>query len=127
MTTMATKRANPNDEDNTPDNDHIFSVDKPCLSNASKNPKTGFRFKISIMQANFKEYVRVRFDGKSFDKVDIGSRCSLKTKWYCRSIVEFNKAKGVWDFISPKTGPLKNYQPFGCDLGHKALVNELLP
>lgn len=121
---------NPNDEDNTPENDHIYSIDKPRLVVGKST--AGQKYQFAVHQSNFKEFVRVRFDDNSFDKVDIGSRCSLKTNWYCRFVVVRTEVDDTgkndfWSFISSKETAYDKYKPFGCDLGQKKLTETKRP
>ena len=85
----------PNDDfkgqssDNTPKNDHIYSIDVPSIT---ANPKDDLEI---VYRMNCKEFVRVRFDGRTDwhdnvdeegepigGNVDLGSRCSKKVKWH---------------------------------------------
>ncbi|MDF1662487.1 MAG: hypothetical protein P1V97_11990 [Planctomycetota bacterium] len=120
-----------NDEDNTPKNNHIYSIDKPRLiTNQVDNGKK--KFFSFVQQANFREYVRVRFDKTPFSNTDIGSRCSLKTKWHCRFATFYVAPRssggvGAWRFALPNDPTFEDYKPFGCDLGHHKLVKQKLP
>ncbi|MDF1661755.1 MAG: hypothetical protein P1V97_08275 [Planctomycetota bacterium] len=115
-----------NDEDNSPENDRIYSIDKPLLR-TPYNETTKLFFGAFVMQANFKEYVRVRFDGKAFSNVDIGSRCSDKKNWHCRFAVAYKPSlvvgrEGDWSFVPETDKRYAAYKPFSCDLEHKALT-----
>jgi hypothetical protein len=64
------------DEDNTPKNNHIYSLDAPGLFNRG----TLDQF---VGKLNFKEFCRVRFDGiEPSGNTSEGSRCSLKLTWH---------------------------------------------
>lgn len=65
------------DNDNTPQNDHVYSIDGPGFPNNGAVDQV-------IYRANFLEFVRVRFDGHTPDRTqgNEGSRCSGKWPWY---------------------------------------------
>jgi hypothetical protein len=67
------------DEDNTPQNDHIYSIDGPG------HDHTGGPLQQVVRRLNFLEYVRVSFNGvrPSLDTKE-GSRCSPKSAWHAR-------------------------------------------
>ena len=68
--------AGSDDEDSTPDNDHIYSIDGPGHANDGGHDQY-------IRRLIFLEYVRVRFDGTApFGNTNEGSRCSDKASWY---------------------------------------------
>lgn len=72
------------DEDNIPNNDYIYSVDVPGF-------RSDGRFKELVYRANFKEFVRVSFDGiRPTFNVLKGSRCSGKINWHSFLWVEAN-------------------------------------
>ena len=65
-------------EDNTAENSHIFSVDSPGVTDI---PKPGDQF---LHWMNFREFVRIRFDGANFENKNElveGSRCSDVIPW----------------------------------------------
>lgn len=73
------------DEDNDPTNNHIYSLDGPGLTN---NNGLALEF---VGKLNFKEFVRVRFDGiRPFGENSDGSRCSDKEFWHAHYWVEGN-------------------------------------
>ena len=73
------------DESLTPKNDHIYSYDTPGYTNnavqrGGQPPKPYTQL---IRRMNFKEYVRVSFDGtRPSGNTNMGSRCSLKQPWH---------------------------------------------
>ncbi|MHC4249013.1 MAG: Calx-beta domain-containing protein, partial [Planctomycetota bacterium] len=67
------------DEDKTPENDHIYSIDMPGVYNIRSYDQI-------IRRLNFYEFVRVRLDGlplygEQGDSTD-SSRCSDKARWH---------------------------------------------
>lgn len=67
------------DNDNTPTNDHIYSIDAPGRGTRIANEEE------YIFRANFREFVRVKFDGqKPTGNILSGSRCSPKKDWHLR-------------------------------------------
>lgn len=73
------------DEDNSPQNNHVYSIDGPGIGIKAQYDEF-------ISRNNFKEYVRVRLDGAqpAGDTLD-GSRCSDKAPWHAR----FGLTKGA--------------------------------
>jgi hypothetical protein len=74
------------DESNNVYNNHIYSFDAPgaktlavATGGPDDKPMTQW-----IMRANFKEYVRVSFNGTfPTGNTLTGSRCSYKQRWHC--------------------------------------------
>lgn len=65
------------DNDNTPTNDHIYSIDSPGRPSRDADEEE------YIFRANFREFVRVKFDGQQpTGDVLSGSRCSPKKDWH---------------------------------------------
>ena len=81
------------DEDNTPNNDQIYSRDMPgMLSDQAQNYRRVIRY-------NMKEFVRVKLDSGGFDNLNYkieGSRCSDKVPWYSRMDLIRDNATGKW-------------------------------
>ncbi len=64
------------DEDNTPENNHIYSIDGPGFPNNGEYDQV-------VRRLNFYEFVRVRFDGEALaGENSDGSRCSEKVPWH---------------------------------------------
>lgn len=86
-----TDDGNNDDEDNTPKNDHIYSIDNP---RNQFYPVPAIRV---VKRANFREFIRVRFDGKAFKNLNgvlEGSRCANFQNWRMRG--DITKTNGVW-------------------------------
>ena len=67
------------DNDNTPTNDHIHSMDSPGRGTREADAEE------YIFRANFCEFVRVKVDGQQpTGNVLFGSRCSPKKNWHLR-------------------------------------------
>lgn len=80
------------DEDDQPKNNHIYSLD-----NVATGPPADPTVSRVIQRGNFREFVRVRFDGKKFDNVNFrleGSRCSDFVKWQMQE--DLNQINGNW-------------------------------
>ena len=72
---------NQQDEDNTPNNNYIFSRDTPGVASDTAN------YEQLIMRFNMEEFVRLKLDGSAFANQNgqiEGSRCSNKVPWYSR-------------------------------------------
>jgi len=81
------------DEDNTPQNDHIYSFDTPGFISATASHDRAVR------HFNFYEFVRVKVDGTNFanqNNLVEGSRASGKIAWRSRLDVVKNTATGKW-------------------------------
>jgi hypothetical protein len=80
------------DEDNNPQNNHIYSLDMPGFTSDNADANR------SVARFNFYEFVRVRFDGNGFSNNNgtiEGSRSSPKVAWRSRMDVVDNG--GTWD------------------------------
>lgn len=78
--------ASQSDEDNVPDNQHVYSIDGPG------EPDDGSHAQV-ISRNNFYEFVRVRFDGNALaGNNNDGSRCSDKVAWHVFYWIERNGA-----------------------------------
>jgi len=78
---------NTNDEDSTPKNDHIYSIDGPGHVNDGAYDQY-------VRRLNFLEFVRVRFDGTApSGNTTSGSRASAKAPWYAHMWSEKDGAK----------------------------------
>jgi hypothetical protein len=82
------------DEDVVPTNDHVYSFDGPGPEADNWDQRLGAQI---VRNANFEEFVRVRFDGTrpAGNRVD-GSRSSEKLLWFSRS--DIRKAEGATTF-----------------------------
>ena len=83
------------DEDNTPTNDHIYSLDNPIV------PFLPAPAERTVKRGNFREFVRVRFDGQAFQNQNgtvEGSRCANFQDWRMRG--DLSNSNGVWN-LSP--------------------------
>jgi hypothetical protein len=97
------------DNDNTPTNDHLYSIDSPGrptrVSDAAEY----------IFRVNFREYVRVQFNGQQpTGNVLAGSRCSAKKDWRCR--ISARNVNGFYQQNSSK--------PNDVTAGHVAIPNQ---
>ena len=99
------------DEDATPENDHIYSIDGPGIANS------GFVDEY-VAKLNFYEFVRVSFDGnKPTGENSDGSRASLKIPWHSHFWLEGDGVKFV-----PKAGKRNS-----VDAGHQPLGGDAAP
>ena len=83
------------DEDNSPTNDHIYSLDNPMV------PFLPAPAERTVKRGNFREFVRVRLDGQAFQNQNgtvEGSRCSNFQDWRMRG--DISNSNGVWN-LSP--------------------------
>jgi hypothetical protein len=83
------------DEDNSPTNDHIYSLDNPSV------PFLAAPTERIVKRGNFREFVRVRLDGQAFQNQNgtvEGSRCSNFQDWRMRG--DISNSNGVWN-LSP--------------------------
>jgi len=98
------------DEDNTPKNDHIYSLDAPSVGVQVLNPVvdgnlSGGRARLTKRQ-NSAEFVRVKFDGSGFNhnpvrpahnKGDIqGSRASELVVWHAWIDIRWDAPSKTW-------------------------------
>jgi len=110
-----------NDEDSIPLNSRIYAFDFPGLNS---DDATYDRY---VIRYNFREFVRVRFDGNSFINYNNGlegSRCSNKFEWRSRLDVTKNMTTMKWQ--------RNNSQPAGeveneIVTDHKALTQNKPP
>ena len=96
------------DEDNTPTNNHIYSIDNPATQ---FYPAPAARV---VKRANFREFVRVKLNGNDFvNQLNLveGSRCSPFQNWRMRGDV--TKTNNVW---GPSAGGLNELTS-----GHESL------
>jgi len=98
------------DEDNTPKNHHIYSIDNPSIpfGNFAKNRVTR-----AVKRGNFKEFVRIRFDRKPFSEengVKQGSRSSDFLKWQFRGDLSFDN---IWNLTEGQNILGAGHQPLG--------------
>lgn len=85
------------DEDSDPLHNHIYSVDNPATLIGKF---TSLPVNRVVKRANFKEFVRIKFDGVPFKNrnADVeGSRCSVNRLWNIRSDLS-RDANNSWIF-----------------------------
>jgi hypothetical protein len=97
------------DEDLTPRNDHIYSTDFINI------PYLGPPADRIVKRGNFREFVRVRFDGAAFQNANgqvEGSRCSELIDWQMRG--DILKNQGNWNYSIGGSNELKSgHTPLG--------------
>ena len=87
------------DEDNDPTSDLIYSLDNPFVPILQPQPPVVPER--VVKRANFKEFVRIRFDGQAFQNQNgtvEGSRCSNFQNWRMRG--DIGNSSGTWN-LSP--------------------------
>ncbi|MDF1665065.1 MAG: hypothetical protein P1V97_25100 [Planctomycetota bacterium] len=103
--------AHNNDEDNSPKEGYIASIDAPY-------PRIRAQLKLSVFQyADFREYVRVRFNGQAFDNPnsvkthETSTRTSKFVEWHVQMAYTFNivNKKKIYtpideDFVATENG-----------------------
>jgi len=108
---------NNTDNDNTPQNDHLYSIDGPGFS-----PNNGSEAQV-VRRMNFLEFVRVRFDNTtpSTNQIDgnEGSRCSNKIGWYVNLWAEKNTTGTAYQQRAGKPNEIK--------LGYTAILPKPTP
>lgn len=100
------------DEDNIPNNNHIYSIDFPGTQS-----DVAFADRL-VIRFNFNEFVRVLVNGGAFantEHVIEGSRCSDKSAWRSRMDVIKDTATGKWKRNTVVAGENE------IELGHKAI------
>jgi len=100
------------DEDNVPNNNHIYSIDFPGAGS-----DTAFADRL-VLRFNFNEFVRVLVNGGAFantEHVIEGSRSSDKSAWRSRMDVIKDTATGKWKRNTAVSGENE------IELGHKAI------
>ena len=99
------------DEDREPTNDHIYCLDNPAIP----IPPPGAPSRRIVKRANFREFVRVKVNGRAFRNLNNereGSRCSDFLAWRMRGDIKLNN--GAWELTAGGSNELQGgHAPLG--------------